>query len=248
MNSKKSKMKKVSIIIPFFNEEKTIKIVLNKVIDQRIAHFQKEIILVDDGSTDNSFKELQKYLTKISNTKNIKIITYKKNVGKGYAIRKGLKDVTGDIILIQDADLEYDPKYYPHLLLPFQNKNARIVYGDRISRINPIFFGKNKTPFVTHYLANNFLSFFTSVLFNSKVYDIETGYKVFLKKIILDLPLKSEGFEIEAEITALLLKHGEKIHQVTISTKPRSYLEGKKINWVDGFKAIYTLLCVKFTH
>ncbi|MEM4605865.1 MAG: glycosyltransferase family 2 protein [Candidatus Pacearchaeota archaeon] len=217
-------MKKVSIIIPVYNEEKTIKIVLEKVLKLKL---NKEIIVVNDGSKDNTFKELKLL------RKKIKLISYRNNQGKGYALRKGIAEATGEFIVFQDADLEYNPKEIPKLIKEL--KKEKVVYGSR-------FLKKNEKGNFANYLANIFLSFSTSVLYGQKITDMETCYKSFRKEVLKELNLVSDGFEIEPEITSKILKKKIKIKEIPISYKPRTKKEGKKIKFIDGIKAVWSLI------
>lgn len=234
-------MKKISVIIPVFNEQKTIGQILVKVVRQKIYGFSKEIIIVNDGSTDRTSEEIDKFTTKHTSEK-IKILSLAKNTGKGAAVIRGLKNATGDIALIQDADLEYDPKYYSLLLSPLISGKYKVAYGSRLRLMKLRFWGRYKTQFISHYFANRFLSFLTSILYKTKLTDMETGYKSFTKEVYKNLDLENSGFAIEPEITVKILRLGYQIKEVDISTKPRSYVEGKKITWRDGIIAIIVLL------
>lgn len=223
--------KLISIIIPVFNEEKTILQILTKVKKSNTCGFKKEIIVVNDGSTDNTLKKLKK------NNKDIKIISYKNNCGKGYAVRKGIGLSCGDIVLIQDADLEYDPENYPDLINPFIKKNVDVVFGSRFISNKP-----RRVLYIWHFLGNNFLTFFSNMFTGLNLSDIETGYKVFkgdlIRKIIAKLTSNKFGFEIE--IIALLSKiKNIRIYEVGVSYYGRTYEEGKKISWKDGVAAIF---------
>lgn len=235
----------ISIIIPVYNEEETIGEIVSKVNEIDLpGKLIKEIIIVDDASTDDSIIKSQNLKLRI---KNLKIISHIINKGKGAAIRTGLKNSTGDIILIQDADLEYDPNDYPRLIEPILSGRAKVVYGTRLKNYPVRIFGKKHTPFLTHYLGNKFLSLATRMFYSSKITDMETCYKVFSKEVIKNINIKSNRFEFEPEITAKILKAGYKIYEVPIKVKPRGYDEGKKITWRDGFLAIWTLIKYRFT-
>jgi len=234
---------KLSILIPVFNEEKTVGSVLESLYSLKIPNITKEIIVVDDGSRDKSPEILKK--KKRENPKLI-VITHEKNKGKGAAIQTGIKKATGDIILIQDADLEYNPKDIPMLLEPIIDKKAKVVYGTRL-RVKPVLFGKEKTPLLLHFFGNKFLSLITTLLYGSMITDMETGYKVFTKNALKGINLKSRSFDMEPEITAKILKKGIKILELDISTNPRGYEEGKKIRPVkDGSIALWTLVKYRF--
>ncbi len=228
----------LSIIIPVYNEEKTVGEILKKVLSVKLP-LEKEIIVVNDGSTDRSKTEIKKI-------KNIKFFSHYKNLGKGAAIRTGLKVATGELIIIQDGDLEYDPSYYPLLLKPILENKADIVYGTRLTNYPLRLWGKDKTILPTHLIANRFLTGFTNLLYGSNITDMETCYKLFRARCLVGIELTSKGFEIEPEITAKFLKKGFKIVEVPIKVKPRTQKEGKKISWIDGFKAVFALLKFRF--
>jgi glycosyltransferase involved in cell wall biosynthesis len=223
---------KLSIIIPVFNEQETVKDCLLKVKKSKVSGVKKEIIVVDDGSTDKTGFILKKI-------KGIKVLGYKKNKGKGYAIRQGLKKAAGKYVLIQDADLEYDPKDYKALLEPVLEGKVKVVYGSR-------FLGPRTNLLFWHMVGNRFLSFITNVLYNSTLSDMEVGYKVFPKDLLLSLNLKENCFGFEPEVTAKILKSGIRIFEVPISYYGRGYEEGKKITWKDGLKALAVLFKYKF--
>lgn len=239
-----SNLRSLSIVIPAYNEEKTVGIVLDKLKELKIPGFEKEIIVVDDGSKDKTAKIVTEKEKKI---RGLRLIVHDKNKGKGAAVATGLRSATGDILMIQDADLEYDPNDIPRLIEPISNGQARVVYGSRL-RKKPVLFGENKTPFLLHFFGNKFLSFLTTIMYGRTVSDMETCYKAFSKKSIEGIILKSRTFDFEPEITAKILKRKIKIHEIDIDTKPRSYEEGKKLHtFRDGFKALWTLLKYRFT-
>lgn len=232
----------LSIIIPSYNEGKTIGKVLKKLLLLKIASITKEIIVVDDGSSDNTLNEIEKL-----NSKEVKVIAHKKNLGKGEAVKTGIKNATGDYILIQDADLEYDPSFIPSLVEPILDKKTEVVYGTRLKRMPNLKKDEKETLFLIHYFGNRFLSLLTSLLYGQFITDMETGYKLFLKKSIDGIKLNSRSFDFEPEITSKLLKKGYKILEVPIRTVPRNYAEGKKLNTVrDGAIAFWTLLKYRF--
>jgi len=229
---------KLSVIIPVFNEVKTISEIINKVKKVNLKNIKKEIIVVDDFSTDGT-KEI---LSKLDG-KGIKTLFHQKNRGKGAAIRTALKHVTGDIILIQDADLEYDPEEYEKLLKPIIENRTKVVYGSRLEAIR-----KNlKKMYKIHYFGNVFLTLMTNIVYGEKITDMETGYKVFRKEVIKDMKLRAKRFDFEPEITAKIIKRGYKIIEVPINFYGRKFKEGKKITWKDGIKALYYLIKYRFT-
>ena len=225
-------MTTLSIIIPAYNEEKNIKTVIEKVNSVNLDSIKKEIIVVDDFSTDGTRESLKKI-------KNIKVFYHKKNMGKGSAVRTGLKHATGDIIIIQDADLEYDPNDYPKLINPILNGKTKVVFGSR-------FLKKHNARYKFYYLGNRFLSIITTLLYFRKISDMETCYKAFRTDVIKNIRLRAKRFDIEPEITAKIIKQGYKILEVPIWYKCRSFNEGKKISWKDGVKAIYYLVKYRF--
>ena len=225
----------VSIIIPCFNEVKTIKKVINNILEMKFENL--EIIVVDDGSTDGSHE----LLNEISKEKNIILLSHKKNFGKGFAIRTALEKINNEIVIIQDADLEYNPKDYPALLLPFKETNADIVYGSR-------FLGSQKYTrihFFWHFLANKLLTFICNLLTNLNMSDMETGYKLFKKDVIKSIKIEEKSFGVEPEITLKLAKKNYKFFEVPISYNGRSYEEGKKIGLKDAFIALFCILKYK---
>jgi len=230
---------KLSIIIPAYNEEKTISELLDRVKKVKLKDITKEIIIVDDFSKDGTKKIISNL-----RDKNIKIFSHQKNLGKGAAIRTGLNHATGDIILIQDADLEYDPEEYGKLLKPIIEKKTKVVYGSRVEAIR-----KNlKNMYKLHYIGNVFLTFITNILFGAKITDMETCYKVFRKEVIKGIKLRAKRFDFEPEITAKILKKGYRIKEIPIDFKGRKFDEGKKITWKDGIKALFYLIKYRFVN
>ena len=224
---------KLSIIIPVYNEEKTITEVISRVLKVPLNNIKKELIIVDDFSTDKTREVLDKI-----KSNNIKLFYHQKNLGKGSAIRTALRHVTGDIILIQDADLEYNPEDYPKLISPILDKKTKVVYGTRLSYIK----SHKRNMYWLHYFGNWVLTLITNLLFSSRLTDMETCYKVFTKDVIDNIKLKSRRFDFEPEITAKILKTGHKIYEIPISFQARNFDEGKKITWRDGIKALYSLI------
>ncbi|MBL7147642.1 MAG: glycosyltransferase family 2 protein [Nanoarchaeota archaeon] len=226
---------KLSIIIPTYNERDTILKILEKVYNVNI-NMEKEIVIVDDCSTDGTRDILKK-----SNIKDIKVFYHNKNKGKCDAIKTGLKHASGDLIIIQDADLEYDPEDYKKLLNPILNNEADVVYGSRFLNRPYKSFKKYKSFILSHYLGNKLLTLLTSLLYGYKITDMETCYKLFKKEIIKNIKLESKKFGFEPEITAKVLKKYE-IKEVPINFYPRNFEHGKKITWRDGLKAFYYLV------
>ncbi len=227
---------KVSIIIPCFNEEKTLSKVVEKVMN--FKSFDKEVIIVDDCSKDNTQKIINDLVSKFDV---IKSIRHDKNYGKGEGIKSGVKVSTGDIILIQDADLEYNPEEFDILLKPFLETNADVVYGSR-------FLGGEyvKLSFFWHYVANKILTLFCNIFTNLNMTDMETGYKLFKSEAIKSIKLKEQSFGIEPEITIKLAKKGYIFYEVPISYRGRSYDEGKKIGLKDAFVAVFCIIKYRF--
>lgn len=227
-------MNKISIIIPVYNEQTTIKEIVNRVEKVKV---NKEIIVVDDGSTDGT-REFLKSL-KINN---VKVIYHDKNAGKGQAIRTALPFVTGDIVVIQDADLEYNPEEYPKLIKPIEESKAEVVYGSRTlgKKFHPV----SLQNFI-FYMGGRVLSLLTNFLYGSNITDEPTCYKVFKADILKSLNLQCRGFEFCPEVTAKILKQGIKIYEVPISCTPRTVKEGKKIRLRDWFIAVGVLIKCK---
>ena len=234
---------KLSIIIPVYNEEKTIAEILERVKKEIIPEVEKEIIVVDDGSTDGTRQKL-----KSIKGNDFKIIFHEKNGGKGAAVRTGIQNATGDYIIIQDADLEYHPKFIKDLVKPILEKKAKVVYGTRLNRMPHLKGEEAKHLFILHYFGNRFLSLVTSILYGQWITDMETCYKLFPKTALNGIKLNARGFELEPEITAKLLKKGYKIKEISIFVNPRGYDEGKKLNTVkDGLKALWSLIKYRFS-
>lgn len=229
---------KLSIIIPVFNEVKTISKVIDAVSKVKFDT-AVEIVVVDDGSTDGTIEKINK--------KKVKLIVHAVNSGKGSAVRTGIKNSTGDYIIIQDADLEYNPEIIPDLFRAVIDGKSKIVYGTRLKRMPHVNKEESKPRFLLHYFGNRALSLITSVLYGQWITDMETCYKLFPKNALKGITLKSRGFEFEPEITAKLLKKGYKILEIPIETTPRGYEEGKKLNtFRDGYKALFSIVKYRF--
>ncbi len=223
---------KISIIIPVYNERETVLQLLDKV---RAQPLEKEIVMVDDGSTDGTREILRKL-----DFPELKIFYQDKNRGKGSALRKGIAEASGEIILIQDADLEYNPAEYPRLVQPIEDDQADVVYGARFLG------GPHRVLYFWHYCGNKLLTLLTNILFNINLNDMETCYKVFRREALAGVEIRSDGFGFEAEITAKMTKTRQRIYEVPISYYGRTYEEGKKITWRDGLKTLWTLLRFRF--
>ena len=228
-------MNKISIIVPCYNEEKTILSVINEIEDFKDC--EKEIIIIDDGSSDNT-----KNLLKELNKEYIKVFYHDRNYGKGKAIQTGIRETSGDIIIIQDADLEYSPKDYPTLIKPFKETDADVVYGSRFLGGA----GYVRLHYYLHFIANKILTHFCNIFTNLNMTDMETGFKVFKSEIIKSINLKENSFGIEPEITIKLAKKKFKFYEVAVSYRGRSYTEGKKITLKDAFWAVYCILRYRF--
>lgn len=226
--------KKLSIVIPAYNEEKTIAEIISRVNKVEVG-LEKEIIVVDDGSTDGTAELLKQ----LANEK-LKVIFHEKNAGKGAALQTGFSRATGDIVLVQDADLEYDPKEYPRLLEPILDGRADVVYGSRFLG------GPHRVLLFWHYAGNRFLTTLCNLCANLNLTDMETGYKVFRREVLEKIRLKSKRFGFEPEITVKVGKLGCRVYEVPIAYSGRDYSEGKKITWKDGIAAIFHILRFRF--
>lgn len=222
----------LSIIIPVFNEKKTLAEIIKRVLVVELGKIKKEIIIVDDYSTDGSRKVLKQLARKYPG---LKIIYHQQNQGKGGAVRTGLGKASGDLILIQDADLEYDPQDIPRLLRPILEGKAEVVYGSR-------FTGEHRNMFFWHMVGNKLLSLLTNLLYNTTLSDMEVCYKLFTRQALRGVKLKENRWGFDPEITVKVLKKGIRIYEVPISYTGREEEEGKKISWRDGFRILWVLL------
>jgi glycosyltransferase involved in cell wall biosynthesis len=224
---------KLTVIIPIYNEVNTLREILKRVEATQLVY---EILIVDDGSVDGT----REILNNLDRQGIFRVILHNKNQGKGAAVRTGIQNARGDIILIQDADLEYDPRDYPNLLKPLEEGLAEVVYGSR-------FLGApHRVGMFWNSVANKLLTLMTNILYNTILTDMETGYKVFRREVIADITLHARRFNFEPEFTAKILKRGVRIFEVPITFNPRDYGEGKKIGIKDAFEAVWTLLKYRF--
>lgn len=224
---------KLSVIIPVYNERKTLREIIDRVLSTELAD---EIILVDDCSTDGT----RDLLAALDKSQGIRVLLHEKNQGKGAAVCTGLAAARGDVLLIQDADLEYDPRDYPALLKPIHEGVADVVYGSRFLG------GAHRVTMFWHMLANKLLTLATNLLFDTILSDMETGYKVFRREILDGMTLRAKRFDFEPEFTAKVLKRHYRIFEVPITFNPRDYSEGKKIKLKDAFEAVWTLVKYRF--
>ncbi len=227
-------MKKVTIIIPVYNEKDTVDEILTRVSSQRLVGWQKEIIVVDDGSTDGTVGRLKRW------EKRCTTLYQPSNQGKGAALQRAFAKATGDTVIIQDADLEYSPGDYPVLLAPFSDARVHVVYGSR-------FLGPHLSTMFVYAMGNKFVTLMTNILYNTNITDMETGYKVFRKTVIQGMKLRAKRFDFEPEFTAKVLKAGHQIYEVPISYYGRKFSEGKKLTWRDGVVALWTLIRNRFS-
>jgi glycosyltransferase involved in cell wall biosynthesis len=222
----------LSVVMPVYNERDTIEEIIPRVLAVPV---RIELIVVDDGSKDGT----RDLLAKLKEQYNFRLILQPQNGGKGAAIRRGFEDVTGDLVIIQDADLEYSPEEYPDLISLICQGRADVVYGSR-------FLGRHRVFLFTHYAGNRLLTFITNVLYNTMLTDMETCYKVMRREVLKSFTLQSNGFGIEPELTAKIFKRGYRVYEVPITYDGRGYEEGKKITWRDGVVALWVLLKYRF--
>jgi glycosyltransferase involved in cell wall biosynthesis len=234
-SSAPAKLRKLSVIIPVFNERNTVVEVLRRVRSIELPDgIEREVIVVDDGSGDGT-RDVLKQL----GDSTVRVVMHDHNRGKGAAVRTGFAHATGEYVLIQDADLEYDPDDWPKLLNPVLRGKARVVYGSR-------FTGERRNMLLLHWIGNRFLSMMTNILYNTTLSDMETCYKLIERDLVSKLNLQSDRFDIEAELTAKILKRGVRIYEVPVSYSGREFDEGKKLTWRDGISALWTLVLYRF--
>ena len=226
----------VSIVIPAYNEEQTIEAIIRKVEAVPLDGLVKEIIVVDDCSTDRTRERLNAFGSRI------RVIHHPRNAGKGAAVRSGFAAATGDVFLIQDADLEYDPSDYPRLIAPILRGEADAVIGSRFLLEQPHFFTRQGQPFFSHYLGNVLIIWLTNLLYGWRATDYEGCYKAFSRAVIQQTPLESNGFEFDNELVCKLLRRRRRIVEVPIHYDPRVYGEGKKIRWQHGIRMVWAVL------
>jgi glycosyltransferase involved in cell wall biosynthesis len=226
----------LSVIVPVFNERNTVAEIMRRMRAVTLPDaLELEVVVVDDGSSDGT----DKILAALEDS-TVRVISHRVNAGKGAASNTGLKAARGDLVLIQDADLEYDPNDWPKLIDPILTGKARVVYGSR-------FTGERKNMFPSHWLGNRFLTLVTNILYRSTLSDMETCYKLFDRRVLAGITVRSQRFDFEPEITAKILRRGYRIYEVPISYAGREISEGKKISWRDGFGAIVALVRYRFT-
>lgn len=223
----------LSVVMPCYNERATIEEIVGRVL---AVPLRIELIVVDDGSTDGTREILQE----LRRAHGFKLVLQERNQGKGAALRRGFQEVTGDLVVIQDADLEYSPEEYPELIELICQGRADVVYGSR-------FLGRHRVFLFTHYMGNVFLTFVTNLLYNTMLTDMETCFKVMRTEVLRSMTLRSNSFGIEPELTAKIFKRGYRVYEVPITYDGRGYDEGKKITWRDGIVALWVLLKYRFT-
>jgi glycosyltransferase involved in cell wall biosynthesis len=231
---------KLSVVIPAYNEEQTIAETIQRVKAVDLGGLELEIVVVDDGSKDRT-REI------LAAIPGIRVVLHERNSGKGAAVKSGFRAATGDIVLIQDADLEYDPQDYVPLLQPILDGRVEAVMGSRFSHERPQFFGKGaKSPFFTHYIGNIIIIGLTNALYWHSATDYEGCLKAFSKRVVDSIPIAANGFEYDNELICKLLRRGHRIAEVPINYRPRTYEEGKKIKWQDGVRMVWTIVKWRF--
>ena len=223
----------LSVVMPVYNERATVEEIVERVL---AVPLRIELVAVDDASSDGTRDLLQR----LARERGFKLVLQERNRGKGAAVRRGIAETTGDVVVVQDADLEYSPEEYPELIDLIVRGKADAVFGSR-------FIGRHRCFLFTHYLANLFLNLVTNVLYNTTMTDMETCFKAIRADVLRSLPLRSDRFGIEPEITAKLFKRGVRVYEVPITYEGRDYSEGKKISWRDGFPALWALIKYRFT-
>ena len=224
---------KISVVMPVYNELKTIDKIASRVLDNV---YDAELIIVDDFSTDGTREKLKT----IAQDARVKVFFHEKNQGKGAALRTGFQHVTGEVVIVQDADLEYDPREYKHLLEPILDGRADVVYGSRFLG------GPHRVLYFWHYVGNQALTLLSNMMSNLNLTDMETCYKVFRSEVLKKISFRSNRFGFEPEFTMKVAKNHFRIYEISISYSGRSYAEGKKVNWKDGVKAIFSILYFRF--
>jgi glycosyltransferase involved in cell wall biosynthesis len=230
---------KLSIIIPAYNEEATIESVVRRVEAVDLGPIQKEIIVVDDASRDRTY-EVSKQL------RNVRAMRHAVNGGKGAALTTGIKAATGDIVIFQDADLEYAPEDYPLVIKPLIDGVCDAVMGSRFLRERPVFWGKRKSPYLNHYIGNLLILWVTNTLYHKRFTDYEGCYKAFFRSALLETPIQATGFEFDNELVCKLMRKGVRMTEVPIQYNPRTYAQGKKITWRHGLIMLWTIVKWRF--
>jgi len=233
---------KLSIVMPVYNERATIEEILEQVRAVDVG-MERELVIVDDASTDGTRELLAQ---RFSADSGVRVFFHERNRGKGAAVRTGIEQARGDVVLIQDADLEYDPNDYREVLRPIVEEQAQVVYGSRFLGRRYRLLGRERVAFPVHYMGNRALNMLTNLLYRSSLTDMETCYKAIARPVLQGLDLRANKFDFEPEVTAKILRRGHRITEVPIRYRPRTYQEGKKISWRDGARAVWTLLKYRF--